>query len=410
MQLSTEQLLSLTSLFEKRALNKLRKLVKEADSASLLQGLESIILVKIPSDVFDEWLAKNASILGDALDYNWWPTHTINNQNILLSNSKGENPKDSIRKIISKVPYEEDHFDLSSESILIEHKIIPKLHIVSGKYNYPENPGLTHLPADFAHDAYLVQAMANITWKSIDEDLIKKVQSFYKKNRTKIDSLRRFFAKPPAYLGGGSDGSAFDIGNGLVLKIFGDKFSYDAALKAQERLHKFPQIAKTEAMIYDAGELGKFDNSKKIFYTIMEKMKPAERNAPEGKFMHNILFAISKEIEPILESRDWLIDKKNIDDPKTYPALKLKVRRTARIVAKHIREKDKNLLKELKGRFELNNYWLDELVEEILMKWLTGRGDLHSGNIGSTNYGKLRYFDPAYRTWQKNLNLPTGRI
>lgn len=281
--------------------------------------------------------------------------------------------------------------------------------MVTGQYYYPDNPGMEKVPAHFAHEAYLIQALRNLSWSSIDENFIGDVEKFYKKNKNKIDSLRKFYNKPPTYLGGGSDGTAFDIGKGLVLKIFSDNYAYQAAKAAQERLHKFPDIAKTEAMIYDVGELGKFEN-KKVFYSIMEKMKTIDRSGPEHKFMYNILSIIKEKIEPITESREWLLNKENIKDPKTYPALKVKVKRTSRLIAKNIREENRLLLKNIKDTFELNNFWLDNLIEEILMKWLTGRGDLHAGNIGVTNYGRFRYFDPSYKDWTDRLNLPEGRL
>ena len=53
----------------------------------------------------------------------------------------------------------------------------------------------------------------------------------------------------------------------------------------------------------------------------------------------------------------------------------------------------------------LNSDWLQFLIEEITLKYLTGRGDLHSGNLGLTNYGVFRYFDPSWHGWQTGLNL-----
>ena len=37
--------------------------------------------------------------------------------------------------------------------------------------------------------------------------------------------------------------------------------------------------------------------------------------------------------------------------------------------------------------------WLPSLIQEVLMKNVIGRIDLHMGNIGVTSYGEFRFFD-----------------
>lgn len=104
MQQSPDLLLSLSSLFEKRAFNKLSKFIKEADRDSLLSGLALIASKPISDDIFDEWLALNASSLGNVLDYKWFVTQNAHNETILISISQGTDPNKDIRKIISKTP------------------------------------------------------------------------------------------------------------------------------------------------------------------------------------------------------------------------------------------------------------------------------------------------------------------
>ena len=58
-----------------------------------------------------------------------------------------------------------------------------------------------------------------------------------------------------------------------------------------------------------------------------------------------------------------------------------------------------------KGISNLNKTWLQSFVEEILMKYLTGRTDLHLGNLGVTSYGELRYFDPSFANWNSDINI-----
>lgn len=63
-------------------------------------------------------------------------------------------------------------------------------------------------------------------------------------------------------------------------------------------------------------------------------------------------------------------------------------------------------IKELSNTLPLRKNWLRTLIEEIAVKYLTQRGDLHLGNIGITNYGDFRYFDSAHPRWQNYINSP----
>jgi hypothetical protein len=54
---------------------------------------------------------------------------------------------------------------------------------------------------------------------------------------------------------------------------------------------------------------------------------------------------------------------------------------------------------------QLKDNWLRLYIEEIIVKYLTSRTDLHLGNLGITNSGELRYFDPSYGNWVSKLNL-----
>ena len=51
---------------------------------------------------------------------------------------------------------------------------------------------------------------------------------------------------------------------------------------------------------------------------------------------------------------------------------------------------------QIKADYNLKDNWLENLIEEIIHKINTGRTDLHTGNIGVTNYGQLRFFDPVF--------------
>lgn len=59
--------------------------------------------------------------------------------------------------------------------------------------------------------------------------------------------------------------------------------------------------------------------------------------------------------------------------------------------------KDKNDIELFSKQFNLKPNWLKTFAEEVLMKYLTNRTDLHTGNLGITEYGLLRYFDPSFK-------------
>lgn len=96
------------------------------------------------------------------------------------------------------------------------------------------------------------------------------INQFIIENKETIDKIRSMFHKAPKLLGEGADGVVFDIG-GLVLKIFKNHFSFEAACEAMDRLYENPELAKTEAMIYDIDVLGHILGNE-IYYYITEKM------------------------------------------------------------------------------------------------------------------------------------------
>jgi hypothetical protein len=224
---------------------------------------------------------------------------------------------------------------------------------------------------------------------------IKLITDFVHENKTKINSLRKWFTKTPEFLGAGVDGSAFDVGN-YVLKIFSSASAYNAAMEAWERLHKTPALARTEAMIYDVGELGVCAGHM-IYYYVMEKM-----TAVRGKYDNSI----SKELRPLIRQIAYdLMHKSHLKyfkEQKLEPeVLKKEVDKISAEVSSTFKD-DRHVEAINEWEPNLKPTWLPTLVEEIAMKFLTNRNDLHTGNIGVTNNGEFRYFDPAYGEGEKS--------
>jgi protein associated with RNAse G/E len=220
----------------------------------------------------------------------------------------------------------------------------------------------------------------------------------------KIDGLRHFFTKNPQFLGRGSDGAVFDVGE-FILKIFRDPVAYQAAEAAMHRLHKEPELAKTEAMIYDAGKLGVFRN-KDVFYYVMEKMIP----------ISNIDLDFKNKVKDLIRKISIAIMNSSIKDLKGKSNIRVELDSIVEFIASYFN--NSNLVKditEMNRKHDKNDNsmivpflrseWLRLLVEEICLKYLTGRIDLHVDNIGITNNGELRYFDSAYGGWEA---IPDG--
>ena len=109
-----------------------------------------------------------------------------------------------------------------------------------------------------------------------------------------------------------------------------------------------------------------------------------------------------------MESRDskWRNLKPLVNNPEHSGEIKDKVRRGAAEMARRIRNYLGNTAFDyIESAEDLRSDWLESLAEEFIMKYLTGRTDLHAGNIGLTQYGNFRYFDPAYSHWTSNINV-----
>lgn len=73
-------------------------------------------------------------------------------------------------------------------------------------------------------------------------------------------------------------------------------------------------------------------------------------------------------------------------------------------IAKNLEEEYEDRIVNINNNTLLRGNWLVKFIEEIILKYLTGRGDLHLGNLGVTNQGNFRYFDPAYTGWENRIN------
>ncbi len=396
-----DQLLALAFRFEKLAQTDPFGL----PSDSFIRQIRSLTGVNPKPEEWKAWLEANRTVLGGLADRRW----EFNDQR--SSYSVVETYPDEKVAYISldpDLPYPE--FVRKAFAMLKATPPLPPLWLQIGRTEYESRPSV---PVELGHYAWLAEGINQILGTSSKEDLIK----FLANNRLKIDRVRRSFeTQQPKYLGGGADGAAFDIGGGKVLKIFRDDISYEKARLAFDRLHKSPSLAKTEAMIYDVGELGRFGgypddptSGRMVYYYIIEMMKPIRElfggawNTPISR----ILTSIAEHIKGIKDSKLRAL-KKAIQDPEKADLIRKVVKEESLKIAEDIR-RDYSLKHDVveAGRVipNLKSNWLELYVEEVIMKYLTGRTDLHQGNLGVTGYGELRYYDPAYGGHESEINI-----
>jgi hypothetical protein len=295
---------------------------------------------------------------------------------------------------------------INQSSLLRGYGSIPNTWLFKGyeMYEAADQP----LPSDLMHDAFLASFILDIDSRA-SENNFHLIRQFINNNKVKIDRLRSLFRKSPVYLGGGDDGSAFDIGGGAILKVFRGEAGFRAALQAMERLHKSPHLAKTEAMLYDVGDIGVLDTPSfngKIYYYVQEKMTPVRSLGND-----ELLEALRKIIGVfasmfVREKYRWEQLKTRMDEPSSAADIQTDVKKGAQRMAAYVKDRyaeDAGWVSQTIK--DINPNWLPLLAEEIIMKYLTGRTDLHLGNLGLTGYGELRYFDPAHSSWMSELNI-----
>lgn len=296
-----------------------------------------------------------------------------------------------------------DKFEVKHSSILHPSGKIPKLFLIIGEYNDYET--ITD-GRDIAHFMWLAEAIKRIDSCSLT-DAIQETRYVLEHNSSALQKIRKLFSiSSPKYIGGGSDGMVFDIGDGKILKIFQDRFSYEKAKAAQHSLHKEHKFGKTEAMIYDVGEL-KGSSNAFYFYYIMEKMTPVYSSVWLSDSIKMLLSIIALELHNGIVK--FNITKEELENKKTKLELHKKIRKLTLNLKKYIRENHSKLIKTIElaanNITKLNPKWLDYYIEEVIIKFITGRGDLHMGNLGITEHGQLRYFDSAYSGWEGFINV-----
>lgn len=394
------KLLNLASLFY----NKASALTKHADAFRFKKELENYLNLSIDKDQLNNWLEINKSILENKIDLYWVYNTPGSGMTAHIRQVEKNNKQLTLFSSIKNNKNPPPDMHVIEESLLIGNEGIPNLWIFTGIFLPIENK----FDIDMSHNEYLVDAIQRLTGIGYTENELKEIAYFINNNKSKINRLKNMFSgSQPTYLGGGDDGVVYAIGPDHILKLFKEKYSYEEAIKAIKRLHESPELARTEAMIYDAGFIGNI-RSIPIYYYLMERMVPAEsKNKKLNTYLKAILNSFKKYIRSLdsseIEKLKQLIENKESDQVRSW--IKDKSSDMANIAKNNLPAKIFERINE--NMPELNKNWLDNLAEEVIVKVITGRGDLHLGNLGITNITKnFRYFDPAHPNWTDTFNLP----
>lgn len=234
-----------------------------------------------------------------------------------------------------------------------------------------------HLRADSVHSSIWMQ------------DIVE----YIKTNKSALDKLRSRFNTMPRRVGAGSDGVVFSIGMDRVLKLFRDPSAYRAAVAAMHRVFKGHSMGAHEVLIDDVGQLGTFD-SLPVYYYIMEKVIPAD-NALSFDGLNELQAVLVSIKEHLLKHRGEIerlrAIRRHVGNAMAYIGL------AAQNISKSVRQTAHSSVAFIDNELgeHLRKDWLEKLVEEMLVKYMTNRTDLATRNIGWTN-GKFMIYDAAF--------------
>lgn len=376
-------------------------------------SLEKLLSKKISKENFLQWLENNST----TLNINSLPPLRFSKIGNYIYGSES----DSVEFIISNNNNINKLFPHYYVNVLQESKIknldnIPELFlfkikkIIKEAPTFPSNFSLT--PNMIKEYGFIYEALFNIFKKEEDVNLEDDYFKFIKNNINKINQLKNSFGKTPRLIGAGEDGVVYDIGPNVsnnkvfsgnrILKIFKKIDSYNAALEAKKNIHNNPLFAKTESNIHDIGILGEF-KERPVYYYVMEKMETISEKSEESLLLSNLRIIIEEFLD---ENKDNTSDIKlyfkmlKNNSKELLPEHATIIKNNLNIIVNNICSIIKetypdDILNQFKNKLNLKNNWLELYVEEHCLKYLTGKVDLHTGNIGISN-GQLKFFDPVF--------------
>jgi hypothetical protein len=313
--------------------------------------------------------------------------------------------------LLSKQPIPPKDYETKSMSLLKGVGAIPTLYL----YTLTEEeykPKNMDYPKELGHYSFIMQAFLQMfDWLSHESNVEYKnnIFEFVETNKAKIDRLRRSFDYEPTYIAAGSSGATFSVGQHRILKLFKDHSEYQAALAAMGRIFKGHGMGKTEAYIDDVGILGTFYENPVYYYT-QEKMIPLRALFINDGDANNYMESILWDIKILFKNNKYILQRlrKMVNHPRILDAVRMIAKRFAASIESSEDEwKVSDVSKSINKHVNIRKDWLNILIEDMIVKYITNRTDLHSGNIGISNRGggSLIYFDSAYKEDERKNDM-----
>lgn len=372
----------------------------------------------------DNWIKKNPIL--NRIDYNVLNTvSNIGRDKLLIIDRAHEfgSPCELIY-LVSKSPQINSIITPAQSYLLLETDKIPRMYLSAIRADdwYGRDTTMSQdVDIKQSSNFWLRDVLKEVIG---DYDLNQRFKELIEDNKEEIEKINKYknIAYPPL-LGRGADGPAYLIARNIsspfesetegsvVVKFCTSVHPYEKAIESMTYLHKYPEFARTEARIYDVGKLN--PTTSPIYFIIMEKMSPVTSVRADDYQLRRIYEYIAKEINEKDSDKFKSLKKiynKIIHSPQKYEKQSLTLKDYIRNMVINyssniIANFDARRLRKTKENFGLNNDWLEQFIEEIIMKYLTSRTDLHFGNLGVTSYGQLRYFDPAHEDWYSQINV-----
>jgi len=386
-----KNILRKTYLFEYKAFKSLADFgdrVKFSNFYRKIQDMFSGRSTSISKAIYSEWLDLNNDIFGnldlDLFEYYYGDLLLKINEDsfIIISNKQ------------SSQSFKKKDINIISSTKIKSHKNIPELWFLNA-----------HLPADENKEYISNNPYGDIPKYLFEKFEIKNIINFIQSNASKLDDLKNlWFKESPKFLGKGEDGIVFDIGDNKIIKIFSSRYSYDHVIKVMKRLTDNPEMSKTEAIIFDAGifHMSSSVFKKPLYYYIMEKMKTTIQSIDDDSdknLFRDLINEITDIIEREIDFDQMSLIRKSFNSPKSKNKILGIVKNLKDLINQifNSTSTSKEKTKYLTDKYNLSEKWLENFIEEMIMKHFSSRTDLQNTNLGITNSGELRFFDPVYK-------------